>query len=60
MLKNRNQSLTVHVFGLTAWLIFFVLVVKNPSLATNSQISRRQVRVHGTSQISKTRYSNPS
>ena len=47
--KVKN-TLTVHILGLLAWLIFFILIVKNPSFASSSQSQQNTVESYGTSQ----------
>jgi hypothetical protein len=45
-----KNPLTVHILGLIAWFIFFVLVVKYPSFAANTQTQQNTVESYGTSQ----------
>ena len=53
MQKTQNQNpLTIHIFGLIAWFLFFALVIKYPSFAstTPSQTQQNTVESYGTSQ----------
>jgi hypothetical protein len=51
MLQIRNQdSPAVHTLGLIAWFLFFVLVIKNPSFAANTQTQQNTIESYGTSQ----------
>ena len=54
MQKSQNQNpLTVHIFGLIAWFIFFALVIKYPtfaSITTSSQAQQNTVESYGTNQ----------
>jgi hypothetical protein len=52
MFSNKDQSSrTVHILGLIAWFMFFVLVIKNPSFAANPQTQQNIIGSYGTNQI---------
>ena len=52
MFRNKDQSSRyVHILGLIAWSMFFVLIIKNPSFAANPQAKQNIIENYGTTQI---------